>query len=124
MLIPACMSQISQGQFKCSKYGFIIYTNSDKIQCFICNMPTITQMAENFGKALVNYAKDGFTNVNDEEFERRIQICNSNECGEYNSGRCNLCGCYLTLKAKWASQSCPSPIKDYWGVPQNSGVSV
>lgn len=74
-------------------------------------LPSVWQMAKNAAVAAKDAAKDGFTQVSDEEVERRKEICN--ECPHFipNQNRCEVCGCALALKNKLRSQNCP---KGYW----------
>ena len=59
----------------------------------------------NFSKAVAKYAKSGFQNVSDEEYEKRISICEN--CPLNYEGECGLCGCVIAEKALWGSETCP-----------------
>jgi hypothetical protein len=50
---------------------------------------------------------DGFKQVPEEEYNRRVDICQ--KCDKYDapSHRCGQCGCFLKLKASWNSEKCP-----------------
>jgi hypothetical protein len=67
----------------------------------------ITDFAESFGK----YAKTGFKNVSPEKKAERLNICNSCEHFINLTKQCGICGCFLSLKASWASEKCPT---DKW----------
>ena len=43
--------------------------------------------------------------VTADKYNTRIAICEvcSDRCGT----KCGVCGCYLTKKAKWSTESCP-----------------
>ena len=64
-------------------------------------------LAKNLGTSVVGHVIDGFKQVTEEEFNKRIDICKG--CDQYNSGqnRCNHCGCFLKVKASWNSEKCP-----------------
>lgn len=63
------------------------------------------QTAGRFVRAVVRHALDGFTNVSPEEYERRLNICR--QCEFFDRMTCRRCGCFLAVKAHWASESCP-----------------
>lgn len=42
--------------------------------------------------------------VNDEEYERRLNICI--ECPEYLQGMCRVCGCFVELRAVILENEC------------------
>jgi hypothetical protein len=109
-LIPDCMEQVGINQYKCKKLGFVIQTNTLPIHCTLCGsvkMPSVLDMAKNATKAAVNFVKDGFKRVTEEQYKERIEQCNKNECGQFVNGRCAKCGCFLTLKAWAHSEECP-----------------
>jgi hypothetical protein len=76
-------------------------------------LPSIPRMAANFGKAFVTHAMSRFKNRPEEEQQRYINICRTNQCGHYviidGEERCTnkKCGCYLKLKTRWSSSACP-----------------
>ena len=53
--------------------------------------------------------------------EERISICQG--CEHYNSAttRCNECGCFINIKADWASEKCPIDKWDMWTSGQSGG---
>lgn len=111
--IPDCMEQIGENQFRCTKHGWVITTSTFPIRCSLCDtssasMPSILERAKNFTKSAITIVKDKGRRVNIEEYKERLNTCNSNTCGLYQSGWCAGCGCYLPLKAWFASMDCPS----------------
>lgn len=68
--------------------------------------PTIT-MAQNLVKALVKHVGTGLTKVTTEQFKERLAVCN--KCPLRLKNRCThpACGCFLEIKAWWASEDCP-----------------
>lgn len=42
-------------------------------------------------------------------YEDRLNICYS--CKYLNDTKCGVCGCYVKLKAKWSTETCP---KNKW----------
>lgn len=66
-----------------------------------------------FLKALSEHIADGCTTVNTQSLADRLSACDA--C-EYRDGYCcSECGCYLPVKAKWMSSTCP---KNRW--PQST----
>ena len=43
--------------------------------------------------------------VDAEEKARRLSICG--DCEHYNGSRCEMCGCFMTWKAKSTNSDCP-----------------
>lgn len=65
--------------------------------------PTIAQMVEHFGKAMLKWTKSGFKTVDKETYIKRRQICS--DCQP--TGRCPHCGCQLWAKVALATETCP-----------------
>jgi hypothetical protein len=65
--------------------------------------PTIPQMMEHFGKAMLKWSKSGFKTVDKETYIKRRQICS--DCQP--TGRCPHCGCNLFAKVALATETCP-----------------
>lgn len=72
--------------------------------------PPLIQQAKNITMSMVDWAKDGFKNVNDEIFWQRINICRGcpwwEDYGNDMIGRCKKCGC-TTGKHRQAASQCP-----------------
>lgn len=77
------------------------------MSCGPVKYPNILRQAAGFIGATIEHAADGFTDVSDNEFNRRITICSS--CPLFNKEQetCDLCGCYMQTKARWRSGTCP-----------------
>lgn len=70
--------------------------------------PSLWSMAKSAAGAAYNFvAKDHGRTTPDEVYNERIRICES--CDKYDggSGRCQMCGCFVNLKAKIPSEVCP-----------------
>lgn len=75
-----------------------------------------------WSKAILKWNNSGRPVRTQEEVDRIVTICQSNQCGKYLSewgGRCRKCGCRihqgtiaLTNKAKMATEHCPLNEKD------------
>ena len=72
-------------------------------------IPSVLQMATNFGKAVVKHAANGFVNASEEIQAERISTCRACEYYDQPSGRCRhgKCGCWINRKSAWLSERCP-----------------
>ena len=70
-------------------------------------LPPKIQMAANLAKALAKHVGDGLKKVSIEQFKERIATCN--KCPLRVKNRCThpKCGCFIDIKAWWASEDCP-----------------
>jgi len=116
-LIPKCMVKIADNTYQCQNTGKIIKTNKLPIyNCGFCGEtniipPSLLDKAINLTSTTVKHIKNNLKHVLEEDFAERLQICNTNQCGQYQSGRCLACGCYLSIKAHWEIAECP---KNLW----------
>lgn len=70
------------------------------------NRPSLISRIKKFTKSLFRHIRNGLKKVSKKEKARRLSICN--ECPFKNpNNECSICGCYLTLKTDWKSESCP-----------------
>lgn len=84
--------------------------------------PTMREMAENFGKAMVNWVESGFPIVSEAEYKLRGSICetrnNGSSCEFWTDGfigRCKAPGCGCTKLKRWlASEQCKHPDGSKW----------
>lgn len=65
------------------------------------------QKAINFTFAAAKHAAGGFYLVSDEDYEKRLNICNTCDRLSPEDQTCLECGCNVALKARWASEACP-----------------
>ena len=70
-------------------------------------LPSVPQMAKNFAVAAIKHAASGMKKRNDEEVKRLITICNGCDFYFKNTKRCSKCGCFMNVKARWATANCP-----------------
>jgi len=85
----------------------------EKEQCIECEdvkPPSLADQAKSFTAAAVQHAKSGFKNVDAATLAERNRICNA--CGLLGTegrmkDRCQVCGCYMKIKARWATSKCP-----------------
>lgn len=66
----------------------------------------ILELIKNFGKESLNFVQAGMPIVTKEEYKKRLETCNSCDILKDN-GSCGLCGCNMSVKAKWATSKCP-----------------
>ena len=75
-------------------------------------LPPLHKRARNLAKAAGRVGKAKLNKrpvlVRNAERDRRISVCEKNECGAYNkeAGACNWCGCPIKEKARWATEEC------------------
>ena len=75
------------------------------------NMPSIPQMAKNFGNDIIKNVKSvaagNAINADQEEANKRKGICNSCEFFNKAQDRCTKCGCYMAVKVYLKASNCP-----------------
>lgn len=69
--------------------------------------PNIIKKAWNLSNSIIQYAKSGFDNTSKEKYKERLTLCNSCELLNKEKGTCTICGCVMSVKAKWDVESCP-----------------
>jgi hypothetical protein len=75
------------------------------------NNPNIFTKAKNLVKDTAKHIAGGAQNLNDKEYLSRINTCKSCEYFVENKNTCSYCGCYMPVKARWRTSTCP---KDKW----------
>ena len=109
------------GQYQYCPSGEDNETQDDSSIQQVSSTPSFLQMAKNAGASVVNHAMNSFQSVPANVKEERISICQG--CEHYNSEttRCNECGCFINIKADWASEKCPIDKWDMWTSGQSGG---
>jgi len=94
----------------------ICSTTNDELEKYILELskPTIKTKAKsllNHGAQIAKGLTQGKALASKTEQARRLTICKSNNCNNYNADKktCNLCGCNLKLKVKAEALWC-----QYW----------
>lgn len=67
--------------------------------------PTTSTKIINLAKATAKFVADKGKTVSPANYEVRLKECNN--CVYHEDNRCELCGCNLTVKAKWRQEKCP-----------------
>ncbi len=71
--------------------------------------PSLLQRAGSFLRSSANYVIRGMPQVSEEEYQRRVNICQA--CEFYRDENCLKCGCRLlgkiVAKCRWATETCP-----------------
>lgn len=65
----------------------------------------IVSQAIKVTSAQLKWAKEGFPVRSKEEIASLKEVCST--CEHFSQGRCGLCGCYLKVKLRLATESCP-----------------
>lgn len=71
------------------------------------NLPTKGAMAKNLAVSVVQAAKSSFREVDAEEQQARLDVCDRCELYLPELGRCGKCGCYVTFKVRLKAWNCP-----------------
>lgn len=71
------------------------------------SFPSVFQMAGNLMQSIATHITTGAHNVPDVVYYQRMEICEGCEFYDEETVRCKDCGCYLNIKARWASMECP-----------------
>lgn len=71
--------------------------------------PGVMQRALNFGAAVGRHVRNGLRTVEPDVYEQRLAVCRTCELCDVVHLICRHtnCGCWLTAKARWASEDCP-----------------
>lgn len=93
--------------------NFIVKAPSSHKQIKKCcsgTYPKIGKMASTFVKALKDEAisiASGEESIDQNTIDKRIDTCNSCDFFMKKNERCIKCGCFIKLKARMRSQTCP-----------------
>ena len=69
-------------------------------------MPSLARQAWNLARSLADFVADGCKTVTREQYQARLEICDS--CDHRRNNRCMKCGCRLSLKAQGRAFKCPA----------------
>ena len=72
-----------------------------------CSKPSILQMSKNLATSTIKHLANGAAAASPDQQKLRLSICESCDLFDADSKRCNSCGCFVNIKATWASESCP-----------------
>lgn len=68
-------------------------------------VPSMARKAWNLTQAVTAFVADGCQTLDEEDYQLRLQICDT--CQRRKGDSCLECGCKLTLKAKGRAFQCP-----------------
>jgi len=68
-------------------------------------LPPLTTQAANLFQSVVAFVGDGCGIVDDQQYRRRLEICQT--CGQRTGMRCAACGCWINVKARGRVFRCP-----------------
>lgn len=69
------------------------------------NTPPLRRQAWDLAKAMAAFIADGLKTVDQDEYKRRMGLCDT--CEHRARNRCSLCGCNLSLKVAGRVFECP-----------------
>lgn len=67
--------------------------------------PSVPRMIGNATGEIANWMKNGFHIANEELQQKRQNVCDS--CEFYINRRCSKCGCFMAVKIRLQTSSCP-----------------
>lgn len=81
-------------------------------------LPSTITMAKNLAIAMAKHIADGARRVTVPQFQERLGVCN--KCPLRLKNRCTHpgCGCFLEIKAWWASENCPDSPPRWPALPE------
>lgn len=89
-----------------------LYTTDPRYQALWDDQPVppgLLQKAGNFARSVASYVAAGLPQVSEEEYQRRIAICQA--CAFLKNNTCLKCGCNVIgnvlTKSRWQTESCP-----------------
>lgn len=56
--------------------------------------------------SLKKYTDSGSPKISDADYKLRTEKCD--QCEHNKGGSCELCGCFIALKASWPTEECPA----------------
>ena len=68
-------------------------------------MPSLANQAWNLVKSTTDYVQSGMENVSADDYKVRLKVCGG--CPFREKDRCTKCGCFIQVKAKWKTATCP-----------------
>ena len=73
------------------------------------DMPATSVRAGNFARALFRFVVEGMPIESKPEAQRRLSICETNECGYFDGSVCRhtKCGCFSKIKTFFSTEHCP-----------------
>ena len=71
--------------------------------------PNFIKKAENFTRASIKHVASGFEHVSENVKQHRMRMCAGCDflLPPQDNPSCSQCGCFLSIKTSWASESCP-----------------
>lgn len=78
--------------------------------------PSIVQQGKNFVSSMYKFVKSGGELTDEEEYKRRLEICQQCPLLDHDAGRCRECGCFMRTKARIKIANCPL---DKWKKPDS-----
>lgn len=73
--------------------------------CGAKQFPSLIERMRTFSVALAKHIENGFKRVTKLVYNKRMEICDG--CPSNIKGKCIECGCFLHIKADWATEDCP-----------------
>lgn len=68
--------------------------------------PTGTQIG-GFLASVVRHLVTGLPQATGEVLQARLALCKACDKFRHSDGRCSMCGCHVSIKARWQGERCP-----------------
>ncbi len=103
-----CDSCVRGGPYDASQCRVCwLYHNSAEHRLSWAGPAGVAARARNFLAASAGHLLAGLPVLTDEEYGLRMDACRSCDAFEAAADSCKVCGCRLSVKARWAEQDCP-----------------
>ncbi|MFO0745522.1 MAG: DUF6171 family protein [Myxococcota bacterium] len=97
--LASCMRCAEVGKF-CDREPVVV-----ERQEFRTKDPSQRSRPWNLVKSLADFVADGCKTLSHEDYRARLLVCT--HCDQRRDNTCNVCGCYLSLKARGRAFKCP-----------------
>ena len=112
-VVDRFLSQWEGGDFKADYLTWLPTQpeggSEDHLATILPDMPTASTRAGNFSKAMFKLVVNGFPVATKAEAERKLAICETNDCGYFDGSICRHqnCGCFSKIKTFFETENCP-----------------
>ncbi|XHR27602.1 MAG: hypothetical protein ACFUZC_16880 [Chthoniobacteraceae bacterium] len=83
-----------------------VWADYEKHLAELKTLPSLGEMAANFGGAVLRDLKAGRPRRSPEQVESILTICRECQYWRADDQRCGKCGCWIRKKASWAQEHC------------------
>ena len=94
-------------------YTYIYTSRPELVRKFLkmSEKPNFIEKVSKFTGSLARHIANGMAGVPDDILAHRLEMCRT--CPLLVENQCSLCGCFVEIKTKWASEECPHTPKKW-----------